>query len=195
MLIRTSSYIHLTKLGTQIRVLILHAVSHLRLVRRPGSRLDRGFGFKSAARTCRGELSAAPTPDRSRRRAPLCGMSRPLLMERGRPLTDQGRRSRGVGYHRKGLLNCTARDPGEALDRPPAGRAKRGADPYWSINREASRPKVSPEGFDHVWDCALVSAIASFRWRLTFSSSGRRRLVVWSSRSRPDSPNDLRACG
>src|ERR1700744_3350333 len=146
MLIRRSTYIHLTPLGED-RVLIVHALTHLRLViDAEVAGIVEWFG---EARDMPGVLAALRetlTIDADTLAGALAS-----LMERG-VLTDLDLAGEAAAVAEK-LSDLHGRDPGEALDqlRRQAGE---GANPYWSVTSalgadDLGKPKT------HRWDLLL----------------------------------------
>jgi len=125
MLIRRSTYVHLTPLGED-RVLIVHAISHLRLV--VDAEVAGIVGWFDQPRDMPGDLAALReglTIDADTLAGCLAS-----LMERG-VLTAEDAAGEAAAVAAK-LAELHGRDPGEALDhlRRQAGE---GANPYWSV--------------------------------------------------------------
>ena len=135
MLIRRSTYVHLTPLGDD-RVLVVHAISHLRLV------LDSQVA---------GIIAWFDTPrdvpaDMPILRALLPGIDPDTLagclatlMDHG-VLTDRDLAGEHEAVATR-LADLHGRDPGEALDRLRR-QDKQGADPYWSVTRALKLPNT-----------------------------------------------------
>jgi FkbH-like protein len=146
MLIRRSTYVHLTPLGED-RVLIVHALSHLRLV--IDAEVAGIVAWFDTARDMPGDLAdlrATLTIDADTLAGCLAS-----LMERG-VLTDQDPAGEAAAVAEK-LSELHGRDPGEALDqlRRQAGE---GSNPYWSVTSalgadDLGGPKT------HRWDVLL----------------------------------------
>ncbi|THD59324.1 HAD family hydrolase [Phenylobacterium sp.] len=146
MLIRRSTYIHLTPLGED-RVLIVHALTHLRLV--IDAEVAGIVDWFGAPRDMPGDLAqlrATLSIDADTLAGCLAS-----LMERG-VLTDLDPAGEAAAIAQK-LNDLHGRDPGEALDqlRRTAGE---GANPYWSVTRalgpgDLGGPKT------HRWDVLL----------------------------------------
>ncbi|MFI4966202.1 MAG: HAD-IIIC family phosphatase [Caulobacterales bacterium] len=146
MLIRRSTYVHLTPLADD-RVLIVHAISHLRLV------VDREVAgivaWFDTPRDMPGEIGALRetlTIDADTLSGCLAS-----LMERG-VLTaeDADGEARAVAER---LAELHGRDPGEALDqlRRQAGE---GANPYWSVTTALGAGDLGGAKA-HRWDVLL----------------------------------------
>lgn len=127
MLIRRSSYAHLTPLGPG-RVLVIHAMTQLRLV--IDEVVAQILDWFAEPRDMPGELAALPV--RHGFDGDTLASALAALMERGL-LTDQTPDEEAAGFAAK-LADLHGRDPGEALDRLRRG-AREGAEPYWSITR------------------------------------------------------------
>jgi FkbH-like protein len=134
MLIRRSSYVHLTPLGAD-RVLVLHALTQLRLV--VDAEVAGILDWFSAPRDMPGDLAQLPGGlDEEALAGALAA-----LMERG-VLTDRDAEAEATDAAQR-LAELHGRDPGaeadpgEALDRLRR-QAKAGADPYWSVSSAAS---------------------------------------------------------
>ena len=130
MLIRRSSYVHLTPLG-QGRVLVLHAVSQLRLV--IDAEVAGIIGWFETPRDMPGEIGALLaqlTYDGETLAGCLAS-----LMERG-VLTDKAPDQEAAEVAVK-LAELHGRDPGEALDRLRRA-AKEGGEAYWSVSEARS---------------------------------------------------------
>lgn len=146
MLVRRSSYAHLVTLGED-RVLIVHAISHLRLV------VDRAVGDIVAwFETPRdmpsqiGELQAQLDEDPDVLAGALAS-----LMEQG-VLTDLDAAAE-AGAVAEHLAALHGRDPGEALDRWRR-EARQDGDPYWSVSRALSADDLG-RAKTHRWDVLL----------------------------------------
>ncbi|MGC1301653.1 MAG: HAD-IIIC family phosphatase [Caulobacteraceae bacterium] len=127
MLIRRSTYVHLTPLDTD-RVLVIHAVSHLRLV--VDAEVADILGWFETPRAMPDEM-ASLAGRYSFDDDTLAGCLA-ALMERG-VLTDKSAPEE-VAEVAARLAELHGRDPGEALDRLRR-QAKEGADPSWSVTR------------------------------------------------------------
>ena len=137
MLVRRSTYVHLTRLGGG-RVLAVHAMTQLRLVvdEQVGAILD-AFALP---RDMPGELGALPAcrgfdPD------VLAGclatlMERGLLTDKD-PAAEQAEMAAGLAE----LHGREAGDPGEALD-ALRRHSKDGADAYWSVTEAQGAPAL-----------------------------------------------------
>jgi len=127
MLIRTSSYVHLTPLGDE-RVLVLHAVSQLRLV--VDAQVGEILGWFGEPRDMPGampELLARHAFDADTLAGALAA-----LMERG-VLTDKAAGDEAAEVAATlGALH--GRDPGEAIDRLRL-KAREGGEAYWSVSQ------------------------------------------------------------
>ena len=125
MLIRKSTYVHLTVLAED-RVLIVHAMSQLRLV------IDREvadiIGWFEQPRAMPDEIDVLLA--RHKLDKDVLAGCLASLMERG-VLTDKDAENEGAEVAAK-LAALHGRDPGEALDQVRR-EAKTGADPYWAI--------------------------------------------------------------
>jgi len=145
MLIRKSTYVHLTPLAED-RVLIVHAISHFRLV--VDAEVAAIIGWFETPRDMPGEMDtlAAHTlaPD------VLAGCLA-TLMER-EVLTDKDAEAEGAAVAAR-LADLHGRDPGEALDQLRR-EDKVGADPYWSVSASQS-PADLGQSFKHKWDALL----------------------------------------
>lgn len=146
MLIRRSTYVHLTPLGEE-RVLIVHAISHLRLVvDREVADIVAWFETPRDMPGQIGELHEGLTIDADTLAGCLAS-----LMERG-VLTaeDESGEARAVAER---LTELHGRDPGEALDqlRRQAGE---GANPYWSVTRALGADDLGGAK-THRWDVLL----------------------------------------
>ena len=125
MLIRRSTYVHLTPLAED-RVLIVHAISHLRLV--VDAEVAGIVAWFDTPRDMPGDLAAfreTLTIDADTLAGALAS-----LMERG-VLTADDAAAEAAAVAEK-LAELHGRDPGEALDqlRRQAGE---GSNPYWSV--------------------------------------------------------------
>ena len=127
MLIRRSSYVHLTPLGGG-RVLVLHAMTQLRLV--IDEQVAAILGWFETARDMPGEMPAL-LAQHSFNGETLAG-ALAALMERG-VLTDQAAEAEAAGFAAK-LSELHGRDPGEAVDKLRR-TAKEGVESYWSVTR------------------------------------------------------------
>ena len=126
MLIRRSTYVHLTPLDAE-RVLIVHAISQLRLV--IDAEVARILGWFETPRDMPGEmpeLLASHSFDPETLAGCLAA-----LMERG-VLTGETPEAETADVA-AALKALHGRDPGEALDRLRRD-AKEGADPYWAVS-------------------------------------------------------------
>lgn len=146
MLIRRSTYVHLTPLGEE-RVLIVHAISHLRLVvDREVADIVAWFETPRDMPGQIGELREGLTIDADTLAGCLAS-----LMERG-VLTaeDEAGEARAVAER---LTELHGRDPGEALDqlRRQAGE---GANPYWSVTSALGADDLGGAK-SHRWDVLL----------------------------------------
>ena len=130
MLVRTSAYVHLTPLDEE-RVLILHAVTQLRLV------VDAQVGEILAWFQIPRDMPAA-MPDLMARHSfdpdTLAG-ALAALMERG-VLTDKSGEDEAAEVAAR-LQALHGRDPGEAIDRLRR-EAKEGAEAYWAVSHARS---------------------------------------------------------
>jgi len=125
MLIRRSTYVHLTPLGED-RVLIVHAISHLRLV--VDAEVAGIVAWFETPREMPGDLAALRetlTIDADTLAGCLAS-----LMERGVLTADDAQAEAAAVAQR--LAELHGRDPGEALDRLRL-QAGEGANPYWSV--------------------------------------------------------------
>jgi FkbH-like protein len=146
MLIRRSTYVHLTPLGED-RVLIVHAMTHLRLV--VDAEVAGIVAWFETARDMPGDLAALRanlTIDADTLAGCLAS-----LMERG-VLTDQDAAGEAAIVAAK-LSELHGRDPGEALDQLRRQEGE-GANPYWSVTSalgaaDMGGPKT------HRWDVLL----------------------------------------
>ncbi len=127
MLIRTSAYVHLTPLDAE-RVLVLHAVSQLRLVvdAQVGAILEWFAEPRDIPAEMPGLLACHPYDAET-----LAG-ALAALMERG-VLTGETPEAEAAEVAAK-LHALHGRDPGEALDRMRR-EAKEGGDPYWAVSK------------------------------------------------------------
>ena len=146
MLIRQSTYVHLTPLGED-RVLIVHALSHLRLV--VDAEVAGIVDWFATPRDMPGdlaELRAGLTIDVDTLAGCLAS-----LMERG-VLTDQDAAGEAAAVAEK-LSELHGRDPGEALDqlRRQAGE---GSNPYWSVTSALGADDLGGAK-THRWDVLL----------------------------------------
>jgi FkbH-like protein len=146
MLIRRSTYVHLTPLGEE-RVLIVHAISHLRLVvDQEVADIVAWFQTPRDMPGQIGELREGLTIDADTLAGCLAS-----LMERG-VLTaeDEAGEARAVAER---LTELHGRDPGEALDqlRRQAGE---GANPYWSVTQALGADDLGGAK-THRWDVLL----------------------------------------
>ena len=127
MLIRTSSFVHVTPLDAD-RVLVLHAVNQLRLV------VDRDVGeilsWFAEPRDMPGQMSELLA--RHAFDADTLAGALAALMERD-VLTGHGPDEEAADVAAR-LQALHGRDPGEAVDRLRRD-AKEGADAYWSVSR------------------------------------------------------------
>jgi FkbH-like protein len=146
MLIRRSTYVHLTPLGGD-RVLVVHAISQLRLVIDP--EVADIVAWFDEPRDMPGEINVliarhSYDPDT------LAGCLA-ALMERDILTGKDAAEEEAEVVSR--LADSYGRDPGEALDRLRR-EAKQGADPYWSVSQalgadDLGRPRT------HRWDVLL----------------------------------------
>jgi FkbH-like protein len=127
MLIRRSSYAHLTSLGGG-RVLVLHAMTQLRLV--IDEEVGAILGWFGTARDMPGEMPAL-IAEHSFDGETLAG-ALAALMERG-VLTDKTPEEEEADFAAR-LAELHGRDPGEALDRLRRA-AKEGVESYWSVTQ------------------------------------------------------------
>jgi FkbH-like protein len=147
MLIRRSTYVHLTPLADD-RVLVVHAISHLRLVL--DSEVARIIAWFDTARDVPADmpilraLHPGVDPDT------LAGCLA-TLMEHG-VLTDQDLAGEHAAVATR-LAELHGRDPGEALDRLRR-EDKQGADPYWSVTRALGAEDLG-HTLAHRWDVLL----------------------------------------
>jgi FkbH-like protein len=146
MLIRQSTYVHLTPLSED-RVLIVHAISHLRLV------IDAEVaGIVAWFQTPRdmpgdlGELRATLTIDADTLAGCLAS-----LMERG-VLTADDQAAEAAAVAAK-LAELHDRDPGEALDQLRRQEGE-GANPYWSVAAALGADDLGGAK-THRWDVLL----------------------------------------
>ena len=126
MLIRTSAYVHLTPLEGE-RVLVLHAVSQLRLV------VDRQVG-QILAWFAEPRDMPAQMPELLERHsfdAEILAGALAALMERG-VLTGETADAEATGVAAR-LQALHGRDPGEALDQLRR-EAREGAESYWAVS-------------------------------------------------------------
>ena len=184
MLIRKSSYVHLTVLAED-RVLIVHAISHFRLVvdKEVASIID----WFAEPRDMPGEmppLLAAHTlePD------VLAGCLA-TLMERG-VLTDRDAAAESAETAAR-LNELHGRDPGEALDQLRR-EDKQGADPYWSVSAKQGADQLG-QSYKHRWDVLLfgdceLQMEADFLRRAAAAQSVDLRVATGF-------PDDLRLAG
>jgi len=146
MLIRRSSYVHLASLEAD-RVLIVHAISHLRLlVDRDVAGIVEWFATPRDMPGEIGELRAGLGIDPDTLAGCLAS-----LMERG-VLTDQDAAAEAEAVAEQ-LNALHGRDPGEALD-TLRRTAREGGEAYWSVAAplaadDLGRPKA------HRWDVLL----------------------------------------
>jgi FkbH-like protein len=182
--IRRSSYVHLTPLGED-RVLIVHAISHLRLViDAEVAGIVEWFG---QPRDMPGDLAALRetlTIDADTLAGCLAS-----LMERG-VLTADDEAAEAAAVAAK-LSELHGRDPGEALDqlRRQAGE---GANPYWSVTTALGAEDLGGAKA-HRWDVLLfgdcdLQMEADFLRR----EAARRDIDLRVAASFPD---DLRLAG
>ncbi len=127
MLIRRSSYVHLTPLGGD-RVLVVHAISQLRLVIDP--EVAGIVAWFDQPRDMPGEM--ADLRARHSYDADTLAGCLASLMERG-VLTDKDAEGEAAEVAAK-LGELHGRDPGEALD-ALRRQARDGGDPYWSVTQ------------------------------------------------------------
>jgi FkbH-like protein len=146
MLIRRSTYVHLAPLSED-RVLIVHAISHLRLV------IDQEVagivGWFDTPRDMPGDLAALRetlTIDADTLAGCLAS-----LMERG-VLTADDQAGEAAGVAAK-LAELHDRDPGEALDQLRRQEGE-GANPYWSVTTALKADDLGAAK-THRWDVLL----------------------------------------
>jgi FkbH-like protein len=184
MLIRRSTYAHLTPVGED-RVLALHAVSQLRLV--IDGEVAGILGWFAEPREMPGDMPALLArhsfdPDT------MAGCLA-ALMERGF-LTSEDEAGEAAGVAAR-LGDLHGRDPGEALDQLRR-EAKQGAESYWSVTHKLSaedlgRPKKHHWNVLLFGDCELQME-ADFLRR----EAGTRDVDLTVATSFPD---DLRLAG
>lgn len=126
MLIRRSTYVHLTPLDAE-RVLIVHAISQLRLV--IDAQVAQILDWFETPRDMPGEM--AELQARHSFDADTLAGCLAALVERG-VLTDKAPEAEAAEVA-QALQALHGRDPGEALDRLRR-EAKEGADPYWAVS-------------------------------------------------------------
>jgi FkbH-like protein len=146
MLIRQSTYVHLTPLSED-RVLIVHAISHLRLV--VDAEVAGIVAWFATPRDMPGDLAdlrATLTIDADTLAGCLAS-----LMERG-VLTAEDAAGEAAAVAEK-LSELHGRDPGEALDqlRRQAGE---GSNPYWSVTAALGADDLGGAK-THRWDVLL----------------------------------------
>jgi len=127
MLIRRSTYVHLTPLGGD-RILVVHAISQLRLVVDP--EVAGIIAWFETPRDMPGEMGVLLA--RHSFDADTMAGCLASLMERG-VLTDRDAEGEAQEVAAR-LAELHGRDPGEALDLLRR-QAKDGVDPYWSISQ------------------------------------------------------------
>ncbi|HEY3949119.1 HAD-IIIC family phosphatase [Phenylobacterium sp.] len=146
MLIRRSTYVHLTPLA-QDRVLIVHAISHLRLV--VDAEVSGIVEWFAEPRDMPGDLAQLRetlTIDADTLAGCLAS-----LMERG-VLTDLDPAGEAAAVAAK-LAELHGRDPGEALDQLRRQEGE-GANPYWSVTSALGADDLGgPKA--HRWDVLL----------------------------------------
>jgi FkbH-like protein len=147
MLIRRSTYVHLTPLGSD-RVLIVHAISHLRLV--IDAEVAEIVRWFDTPREMPGEMPVLRTRHPGIDDDTLAGCLA-SLMERG-VLTDKDAAGEGAEVAAR-LAELHGRDPGEALDQLRR-EAKEGVDPYWSVTQALSSDDLG-QAKRHQWDVLL----------------------------------------
>ena len=146
MLIRRSTYVHLTPLGED-RVLIVHAISHLRLV--VDAEVADIVAWFATPRDMPGEIGLL-REGRAIDADTLAGCLA-SLMERG-VLTADDEAAEAAAVAAR-LSELHGRDPGEALDqlRRQAGE---GSNPYWSVTTALGAEDLGgPKA--HRWDVLL----------------------------------------
>lgn len=146
MIVRRSSYVHLTPLGGG-QVLVIQAVSQLRLLVDP--QVAGIIAWFDTPRDMPAEMDALDA-EYGFGRDVLAGCLATLM--EGGVLTDQDPAGEAAQVAAR-LGELHGRDPGEALDQLRR-EAKQGADPYWSVSQALSaddlgRPKA------HRWDVLL----------------------------------------
>jgi FkbH-like protein len=146
MLIRRSTYVHLTPLSED-RVLIVHAISHLRLV------IDREvagiIGWFDTPRDMPGDLAALR--DTLTIDADTLAGCLASLMERG-VLTAEDEAGEAAAVAAK-LAELHDRDPGEALDQLRRQEGE-GSNPYWSVTAALGTEDLGGAKA-HRWDVLL----------------------------------------
>lgn len=146
MLIRRSTYVHLTPLGGD-RILVVHAISHLRLV------VDAEVGgiidWFQTAREMPGDL--AELRDGLSIDSDTLAGCLASLMERG-VLTDLDPAGEATAVAAK-LNELHGRDPGEALDQLRRQQGE-GSNPYWSVTAALGADDLGGAKA-HRWDILL----------------------------------------
>jgi FkbH-like protein len=146
MLIRRSTYVHLTPLAED-RILVVHAISHLRLV------LDQEVAsileWFAEPHDMPGEIDTLL--NRYQLQPEVLAGCLATLMERG-VLTDKSVEDEKADVAAR-LAELHGRDPGEALDRLRR-EAKVGADPSWAVT-EALNAQELGLTLKHRWDVLL----------------------------------------
>jgi FkbH-like protein len=146
MLIRRSTYVHLTPLSED-RVLIVHAISHLRLV------IDREvagiIAWFDTPRDMPGDLAALR--DTLTLDADTLAGCLASLMERG-VLTAEDEAGEAAAVAAK-LAELHDRDPGEALDQLRRQEGE-GSNPYWSVTAALGAEDLGGAKA-HRWDVLL----------------------------------------
>jgi FkbH-like protein len=146
MLIRRSTYVHLTPLSGD-RVLIVHAISHLRLV--VDEQVAGIIDWFGEPRDMPGEVGVLQA--RYGFDADTLAGCLAALMERG-VLTDKDAQAEAAEVGAR-LEELHGRDPGEALDRMRM-QAKDGADPYWAVAKTLGAAELGRK-LDQRWDVLL----------------------------------------
>jgi FkbH-like protein len=146
MLIRLSTYVHLTPLSED-RVLIVHAISHLRLV--VDAEVAGIVAWFRTPRDMPGQIAALR--DTLTIDADTLAGCLASLMERG-VLTAEDEAAEAAAVAER-LSELHGRDPGEALDqlRREAGE---GANPYWSVTSALGADDLGGAK-THRWDVLL----------------------------------------
>jgi FkbH-like protein len=147
MQIRRSTYVHLTPLGED-RVLVVHAISHLRLVL--DSEVAGIIAWFDTPRDVPAEMAILRALHPGVDPDTLAGCLA-TLMEHG-VLTDQDLAGEHAAVATR-LAELHGRDPGEALDRLRR-EDRQGADPYWSVTRALGAGDLG-QTLAHRWDILL----------------------------------------
>jgi FkbH-like protein len=146
MLIRRSSYIHLTPLDAQ-KVLVVHAISQLRLVVEPD--VAAIIAWFDTPRDMPGEMGVLSALHQFE--GDVLAGCLATLMEHG-VLTDKDPAAEAAEVAAR-LSELHGRDPGEALDRLRR-EARRGGEPYWSVAQALGADDLGrPKG--RQWDVLL----------------------------------------